>query len=123
MITYNRTLAGQVANLLTKKWGTGLLVPLDMSANMINVILPSNDPLAVEYMQKKLDAQYDIYLLFSSVPSSESSSTLFYIRLSMQIYLELSDFEKIVDLVPHLLQEYHTNVAATTKVPENAVNK
>lgn len=122
MITYNRTLAGQVASLLTKKWGTGLLVPLDMSANMINVILPSTDPLAVEYMQKKLDAQYDIYLIYSSVPSSESSLTLFYTRLSMQMYLELSDFEKIVDLVPQLLQEFHTNLAAATTIPEDTSN-
>lgn len=53
-------------------------------------------------MQLQLDKQYDIYMVYSSVITS-SNDEIFFARLSAQVYLELSDFEQLGDLVPHLL--------------------
>ena len=76
---------------------------------MVNIVLPSNDEDAVVYMQSTLDSQYNIYIVVSSVTSTNAdgtTSTICFTRLSGQVYLEISDFEQLGALVPQLLEEY-----------------
>ena len=73
---------------------------------MANVVLPSNDDNAVKYMQQTLDNRYNIYLV--AVPIKvKDGTTINIVRLSAQVYIEFSDYEKIVDLVPLLIEEYY----------------
>jgi hypothetical protein len=78
-----------------------------MTAFMINVILPTSDANAAAYMQAKLDSDFNIYLVYSTVAdASNPAKLILYTRLSSQVYLELRDFTQLKELVPQLLQEY-----------------
>jgi uncharacterized membrane protein YgaE (UPF0421/DUF939 family) len=107
-----------------------LKVPEEMTAFMVNIVLPSTDHDAVKKMQKSLDETYNIFLVFGSVlveterteslelsdtGASEgvsslgkqcisASNNIYFIRLSAQIYLDRSDFMLLKDLVPQLLR-------------------
>jgi len=116
MYDYNRVLAVQAGRTLAAAWKTQLLVPESMTAFMFNVVLPTNDANAAAYMQAKLDSDYNIYLVYTSVTDSQGN-TILYTRLSSQVYLELRDFEQLKELVPKLLTEYNS----TTVDKKNAV--
>lgn len=107
---YCSKLANDGAKLLVNKWNTRMLVPLNMSAFLFNVVLPSSDVDALMYVQQTLDVDYHIYFVFGSVESStgDSTETIWFARLSAQVYLELSDFEKLGDLVLELLKKYQS---------------
>jgi hypothetical protein len=77
-----------------------------MQGFMFNIVLPTTDANAAAYMQAKLDSDYNIYLVYTSVLDNQGN-TILYTRLSSQVYLELKDFEQIKDLVPKLLSEYN----------------
>ncbi len=76
---------------------------MDMTAFMINVVLPSNDINAVASMAGQLSSKYGFYFTYSSVNSTSTGEIIIYTRLSTQVYLQLSDFEKLAALVPALL--------------------
>jgi len=110
--TYNHDLAVMGGRYLATTWNTYFLIPEDLSGYMINVVLPSNDVDAVVYMQSTLDSRYNIYIVVSSVPSTSTDgtvSTIYFTRLSAQVYLEMSDFVTVGELVPQLLAEYENN--------------
>ncbi len=79
---------------------------------MINVVLPSNNEKAVEMMQKTLEDKYNIFVVFGKLESNymkdgfNDKGTVLFLRLSFQVYLEYSDFEPLINLVPQLLLEY-----------------
>lgn len=108
MLSYCHNLAVMGGRALAEAWGTSLLVPEDMSGFMINVILPSTDPDAVAYMRETLDQKFGIYIVYDMIPSSLSNTgkDILFTRLSAQVYLELSDFTQLGELVPRLLEEY-----------------
>ena len=142
---YCHGLAVEAGRQLSAAWGTGLLVPEDMSGYMINVVLPSTDADAVEYMQQQLNSTYNIYLVYSSVTTTITTSasafhpitqtsgkesqqhnasisaavhtaprtSIFFARLSAQVYLELGDFEQLSNLVPQLLAEAPSSVTTS----------
>jgi isopenicillin-N epimerase len=126
IITYCHNLAVQAGRLLAELWGTNLLVSEKMSGFMVNVILPSTNRTAIEEMQAALNSTYNIYLVagpatsfvpsFNENPASaetlkedctesdmDCDSTMFITRLSAQVYLELSDFARLGELVLQLL--------------------
>jgi hypothetical protein len=61
----------------------------DMNGGIVDVILPTQDPAKVGAARAGLLNTYDTYIQTSSFQGQ------FYIRLSAQIYLELSDFKRM----------------------------
>lgn len=119
---YCHNLAIAAGRLLTSAWSTELLVCESLTANMINVVLPTHDSEAVSFLQKQLDDVHNIYIVCSSLrintciegdKGSDSANSItndvFFTRLSAQIYLELSDFARLANLVPIILSEYEIN--------------
>jgi len=102
---YNHELAWEGAKLMSSMWNTTFVVPEDMTGTMSNVGLPTNDGNAVSYLQSILKSKYNMNLRVGSVVDI-NQNTIWYTRLSGQIYLEFSDFIKLANLVPKILAEY-----------------
>lgn len=79
-----------------------------MCAFMVNIVLPSQNPAAVKYMRDTLEDTHSIYIVCDFIPKelSRTNSVVFFTRLSAQVYLELSDFARLGNLVPQLLAQY-----------------
>jgi hypothetical protein len=115
MIEYNHSLIVNVSRRLVLAWGTHSLVCEEMTGNMANVVLPTKDEIEVKLLQEELDRDYNIYVVYQSIPSTVATdpevdvggihdSRVFFLRLSAQIYLEADDFVALETLVPMLLQ-------------------
>lgn len=95
--TYIHELAMQAKAYLMRLWDTPIpMAPNEMEEYMINVILPisKNDKDKKEIglaLQRYLYDTYDMYVVIAEEPSSG----LIYTRLSAQVYLEMSDFERL----------------------------
>jgi selenocysteine lyase/cysteine desulfurase len=92
IMKYLKQLAWEGAAACMKAWGmtveTGLIVPSpDMNAGIIDVILPTQNGSKVRAAADGLLEKYDTYIQCGVYEGSH------YVRLSAQIYLELSDFE------------------------------
>ena len=84
-------------------------VPPHLCGSMCNVILPSTDGHAVSYMQKQLDQKHNVYVVYSSVTDRYSTTNkIYFLRLSAAVYLELSDYIRLIDIVPALLAEAYS---------------
>ena len=108
------------AQLCADAWGTRLLCPTDMCAFMVNVELPCTDRDAAYDLQRSLDREHNVYMVYESVPNSAlaqeqgqgqgqgqegQSDRIFFVRLSAQVYLDISDFETLARLVQLLLKK------------------
>ena len=76
-----------------------------MIAVMSNVVLPTSDPKAVEYLTSSLDKRHNMYVV-ARYELDSLNNKVFYVRLSGQIYLELIDFIRLGELVVTLLKEH-----------------
>eukprot|EP00668_Euglena_longa_P016643 GGOE01020931.1.p1 GENE.GGOE01020931.1~~GGOE01020931.1.p1 ORF type:complete len:426 (+),score=95.97 GGOE01020931.1:48-1325(+) len=99
---YNHELAMAGAQLCATTWRTSLLVAPELCAAMANVVLPSDDPAAVEAMQLALDRDHNVYIVCDSVPGP-AGRRIFFTRLSAQVYVELEDFRRVAFLVAQFL--------------------
>ena len=79
-----------------------------MSAFLFSIILPSTDAEALAYVQSTLDSQYSMYMVYGSIVTAKNE-TVFFTRLSSQVYLEVNDFLQLGELVPRLLTEFNEN--------------
>ena len=75
---------------------------------MVNIVLPSNDPVALKYVQHELDTVHNIYIVFDSFVDSrirnpEHEYNVYFTRLSAQVYVQISDFEILGKLVLEIL--------------------
>ena len=95
-----------------------------MIGNMVNVVLPSTSAQDIKIMQETLDKEYNIYVVYKSTcdqtstlvdttddgdniinnDGNQSEIEIFYLRLSVQVYMEESDFDQLEELVPKLLK-------------------
>lgn len=108
---YCHDLAIKAGNMLATLWDTSLLVPEESSGYMVNVILPSTDADAISNMQSILDSTYHMYIVCSSVPNANSNGDVIYFtRLSAQVYLQMTDFILLGQLIPQLLSEYRNKI-------------
>ena len=84
---------------------TSLLVPFTMlGGGMMCVVLPTNDEQTVLEMQKIFDREYNVFFVYSSILNPSGEKVVF-IRISAQIYLQLSDFERLAALVLSFLRK------------------
>lgn len=75
-----------------------------MTGYMFNVVLPTNNVDKVAAMQAELDKVHNLYMVYGTATSSLTGETIIFTRLSAQVYLELSDFEKLAGLVSTMLE-------------------
>jgi hypothetical protein len=83
-------------------------VPDNLIGNMTNVILPTTSADAVKELQYRLDNEYNIYIVAVSVFSHTLGSPIYFTRLSAQVYVEMSDFVRLGELVLMILNENDT---------------
>jgi selenocysteine lyase/cysteine desulfurase len=100
---YNHSLLAQGAALCVAAWGTSLLVPMELCAFMTNVVLPTSNDQETQELQRILDEEYNVYIVTGKVPVTNntdgSQREVYFTRLSAQVYLELSDFQRLSGLV------------------------
>ncbi len=88
IMAYIKQLAWDGAQACLKVWNTTLIVPNpDMNTGIIDVVLPTQNPSSISAAASGLMSKYSTYIQTGSFYGT------FYIRLSAQIFLEVSDFE------------------------------
>jgi selenocysteine lyase/cysteine desulfurase len=98
---YVMDLSRRGANLLAKTWGTGQLAPDSMQGSMANVIVPTTNASSAAAecakvgSQLKYPHQVEIFAIMQD--------GLCFLRVMAQIYLELSDYERLASLVNTIL--------------------
>ncbi|XP_072356123.1 uncharacterized protein [Scyliorhinus torazame] len=103
---YINNLVSQAVDLLVNRWKTGLLVPREMLGSMACVRLPeclfkygyANYEQA-EIIQNVLYSRYNI-----EVPVKALGGKL-YVRISIHIYNELKQYQKLADAIEEMTQE------------------
>jgi len=99
---YNNELILVGAQLCAQAWGTELMVPKGMIASMADVILPTTDEAKVRAMEADMQSKYNTFLIARDWKLADGR-TVWITRLSAQIYLEKSDFEKLAVRVVEML--------------------
>jgi len=88
IMPYLKQLAWDGAQACAAVWQTSLVTPnQDMNAGIVDVVLPTQDASEVGKARAGLLEKYDTYIQTSTYLGQ------WYVRLSAQIYLEVSDME------------------------------
>jgi len=87
IMQYLKKLAWDAAQVCVNTWNTTLIVHNpDMAVGIVDVVLPTQDPAKIAAAQDGLFSKYSTYIQLGSFAGKR------YVRLSAQIFLELSDF-------------------------------
>lgn len=113
MRAYCRGLIEKGSRRCIEQWNTGYLVAWEMTAPtfMTNIILPNS--IKTEERAKEMRDQlykcYGLSMVYRDVPSSENPGTnIFYARLSSQVYLDESDFERLAVAISEIAADFAT---------------
>jgi len=101
LIKYIHNLAVEGGALLAQMWGTEKLIDDSMIGAMVNVRIPSTDAAFLEGLPKLILGKYNTYANIFPLKNSQ----LWYVRVSAQIYTELSDFQMLGNVILSLLKE------------------
>jgi len=101
--SYNHELAIYGASLCAKRWATSLIAPKQMLSTMADVILPTTSADEVKNLEIELEEKHKMCIKTEFVRFSDNQE-VWICRLSGQIYLEKTDFEKLADLVWNILK-------------------
>ena len=100
IVEYMHSLAVSGGTLLAQAWNTSVLAPPDLIAAMVNVALPSTfDCTKAGDLSKTLIDNYNTY-----VPAFSKSEGC-YVRVSAQIYNDLTDFSYLADSILEILKD------------------
>ena len=100
---YNNGLCHQAADYLTGVWSTDLPVPLSMSASLVNVRIPCNVADAACYswdiqaLTETLLQRYRMYVVIFEISDSDSPAR--YVRISCQIYNQMSNYQTLAQAI------------------------
>ena len=103
IMQYTNTLAAEGGALLARAWGTQMLVPSTLLSSMVNVEVPANTSTCTPSLSEALLDEYKTY-----VPVTVKSGRC-WVRISAQIYTELSDFQYVADSMTALLTKLASN--------------
>ncbi|KAH3756071.1 PLP-dependent transferase [Pelomyxa schiedti] len=101
IMDYNRNLAWTAGQYLAGLWNSTVSIPQDMASAMIDIKLVNNDQGAMYYTRTALINRYGEYPAFYPMDGTN------WIRISAQIFLELSDFQVLGDRINQLYDEYY----------------
>lgn len=90
-------LAIEGGKLLSNRWGTELLVDSSMTSAMVNVRIPTDNSDIAQKIPTELQEKYNTF-----VPTYQWQGK-WYVRVSAQIYNELSDFAMLADAVLRII--------------------
>jgi len=99
---YNSRLAAEGGALCATMWNTDFIVAPELCGFMVNVGLPVATAAAMETLQRTLDVDHNVYIVCSEVRDT-SGRSMFFTRLSAQVYLDLNDFRMLAELVLELV--------------------
>lgn len=108
---YTHGLAMRAKHYLMKLWNVDALAPDSLEDYMINIGLPISDMEVGVAMKEYLLEHHNIYMLVLH----DESSQMYYTRLSAQVYLEMSDFVLLGDLVLQYTSRGHQGLEVDTK--------
>ena len=95
-------------------------VPESMTGFMSNVALPTelSSTAQLRALEQRLLLEHHVSIKGESIRRTGTVESIFFVRLSAQVYLELSDFANMADLVLQLLPEILTTTTTAT-ITEN----
>ena len=99
VMDYIHSLAVSGGDLLAEAWNSSVLMPSELIGAMVNVELPTTNCTKAGALSKELIDHYHTY-----VPTFGKSGGC-YVRVSAQIYNDLSDFSYLAQTVLDLLSE------------------
>jgi len=105
IMQYNQGLAREGGDLLVNMWRTRFLGPSEMMSSMVTVQVPTNDLSACQTLRSELCSTYAICVSASSSYTAAESNIPCYWRLSAQIYLDTSDFQRLGEHTINILKD------------------
>jgi selenocysteine lyase/cysteine desulfurase len=95
---YTRNLALEAKHYLMDLWNADSLVPDSMEEFMVNIALPISDKAVANDLKEHLLREHNMYIVILFYED------ILFTRLSSQIYLEMSDFVLLGELVQRYVQ-------------------
>lgn len=83
--------------------------PDDMVGFMANVVLPSSNEEAIKYAQVAADKEHNVYFVYSKFQNKDAQETVYFVRISAQVYVSFDNFCTLAALVPKLLRDFEAN--------------
>ena len=103
---YMHNLAMQTGQAMAKAFGTEILFSDDSRyASMVDVRLPSSDETLIQPIPKELMKRFNTYVPVYGIESLGGGEGKYYVRVSLQIYNELSDVEYLIAAIQELLKK------------------
>jgi len=115
IMNYTQSLALQAGHFMAQNFSTYLLTPDNMTSSMFDIVIPTDNTTACGIVNGQLRSQYGISVSGNGVLDATHGNVACYWRLSGQVYLELSDFQRLATLTVQLLQQLGAHKIPTNK--------
>jgi len=104
IMTYMHQLAVEGGQYLASRWKTDLLIAPEMTGAMVNVRTPSFNATPAE-VSLALMNQYNTFVPVYPLPVDP---TTYYVRVSAQIFNDMTDFQFLADAVLQLSEQFNS---------------
>jgi selenocysteine lyase/cysteine desulfurase len=102
VMTYNNDLCLKAANMMSEAWNTTRPVPDHMTASTINVRIPCNTRDPACYTWNEVGFYLWLFLKNIWALGFQDANGVWYLRLSCQIYNQMSDYEELKEAIDEL---------------------